>query len=195
MKLSKNVILNAVVICTLLSILLSPMSSKGQSCDNPQWGVPVDGLQMSISIADSGKANVPEFMVALRNVGEKDSILNLGIMLGNGVQEPDIWISITDANGKPHKFQFASIMMIEGRVYDYIVRLRAGSTYTLKLSSEHFYLLDTLGNSESISKLLSGKYMITAHYDGRVTESGNPDTRLMGFWPGKLQSNVLRVEK
>lgn len=197
MKHSKTKLFIALSIFLFSSILLLPISSKSQSLDNLQWGATVNGLQMSISTVDSGKASVSEFQVALRNVEEKDTTVNLGIMLANGKkQEPDkISFILTDANGKIHKFNFGSIMMVTGRVDDYIVPLRNGSTYTLRFSSEHFY---SLGNNESVAKLFTGNYTITAQFEGSGANHANLDTpgiKLMNFWLGKLQSNVLTVER
>ena len=197
MKLSKSIILKVAGICLLFSILLLPISSKAQSPDNLQRGATVNGLQMSISTVASSKTNVPEFQVALRNVGEKDTTINLGIMLANGKkQEPDkIDFILTDANGKTHKFDFGSVMIVAGRVDDFIVPLRAGSIYTLRFSSEHFY---SSGANESVSQLLSGKYKITAEFEGSGANHTNLDTpgvKLMNFWLGKLQSNDLTVER
>ena len=190
MKLSKSTIYIAGNVWLLLIILLMPICSKAQSLDNLQWGATDDGLQLSISKIASGKTNFPEFQVALRNVGEKDTTVNLGVMLANGKkQEPDkIKFILTDANGKTHQFNFGSvIMMVDGRLDDFIVPLRAGSMYTLKFSSD-----------ESTAQLLAGKYKITAEFEGIGANLTNLDTqgiKLMNFWLGKLKSNELTVER
>jgi hypothetical protein len=79
----------------LIGFFLSPALS--QSTPKRQWGAPVEGLQLSIYPGES----FGEFRVAFRNVGEKDSVLNLGIMLANGrVQLPDrVTLELTDASG------------------------------------------------------------------------------------------------
>lgn len=177
-------------ICLLFSILLFPVSSKAQSLDNLQWGASVDGLQMSISKVASSRTDFPEFQVALRNVGEKDTTVNLGIMLANGKkQEPDnINFILTDADGKNHQFIFGStVMVIAGRVDDFIVPLRVGSIYTLRFSSD-----------KSTAQMLKGNYKITATFEGSGANNTNLDTpgvKLMNFWLGNLQSNALAVER
>ena len=137
MRHTRTKILNTIVICGLFGILLPPLSSNAQSIDNLQWGTAVDGLQMSISIITDADPKVPSFQVGLRNVGDKDIILNLGAMLANGkIQEPDALIfMITDANGRTLRAHFHGVWSVDGRVDDYIVPLRAGSMYTLRLSS------------------------------------------------------------
>src|SRR5688500_12330038 len=49
-----------------------------------RWGLPTQGMQMSITESGKDKNGRPEFEVAIRNVGEQDLSLNLGMMLGNG---------------------------------------------------------------------------------------------------------------
>src|SRR5690242_10406470 len=47
-------------------------------------GPAADGLQMSLAILPSAERQNPEFEVLIRNVGESDVSLNLGLMLANG---------------------------------------------------------------------------------------------------------------
>ena len=182
----------------LLIILILPLSSNAQSVDDLQWGTAVDGLQMSISRIKDADPKVPSFQVALRNVGEKDIILNLGAMLANGkMQEPDaLSFIITDANGRTLRAHFAGVWSVDGRVDDYIVPLRAGSMYTLRLSSRSFAL--PIDNMFIAPRLLSsGNSTIMAEFDGGGAKATNLDTpglKLMNFWTGKLQSTVLKVE-
>lgn len=198
MKTLKATALSAIGICTLLS-LLSPASSKGRTAENLQWGAPVDGLQMSILAAGSGNVDVPQFQVALRNTGERDVVLNLGIMLANGkVQLPErIRLSLTDAGGRTREFRFFDkrYPAVAGRVDDYVVPLRVGSTYLLTFNLDQFWSPDA---KDFQLKLSQGKSQLVAHFEGGKAQASNLDTpgmRLMNFWEGKLQSNVLAVER
>ncbi|MDT5270903.1 MAG: hypothetical protein QOH49_3089 [Acidobacteriota bacterium] len=198
MKTVKAAALSAIGICTLLA-LLSPASSKGRAAENLQWGAPVDGLQMSILTAGSGNVDVPELQVALRNTGEWDVVLNLGIMLANGkVQLPErIRLSLTDADGRTRELRFFDkrYPAIAGRVDDYVVPLRVGSTYLLTFNLDQFWSPDA---KDFQLKLSQGKSQLVAHFDGVKAQTGNldmPGIRLMNFWEGKLQSNVLAIER
>jgi hypothetical protein len=53
------------------------------------WGNTAHGLQMRIYLdqAATGQSKVPKFKVELRNVGERDVLLNFGIMARNGEQQ------------------------------------------------------------------------------------------------------------
>ncbi|MBV9242426.1 MAG: hypothetical protein JO314_10495 [Acidobacteria bacterium] len=186
-------------ICTVFAVLLLTFVSRAQSVDNMQWGAPVEGLQMSISRIHDDKATVPEFEVVLRNVEDKDTTLNLGIMLANGkAQQPsNISFILTDRFGKTRTAAFASVFAVAGRVDDYVVPLRAGSAYTLRLSSKHFLL--TIDNAFIAPRLLSsGEYTITAQFVGGGAKATNLDTpgmKLMNYWIGTVRSNVLKVDK
>ena len=199
MKALKIIATGASCACLFLSLFFSSAASRGQAIDNSQWGTQVNGLQMSISAVDSSEADVPEFQVAFRNAGEQDVTLNLGMMLANGkVQLPNrIRINLTDGSGKTRKLRFADKRygFVAGRVDDYIVPLRAGSIYTLKLSLNQFWSPDT---KEFALKLSTGKYQVTAQFEGGGASAVNldmPGIKLMNFWNGKLQSNTLELER
>lgn len=199
MKLRKAIVTGLIVTCIFLNLLLSFASSRVQPIENSQWGAPVDGLQMSISSTDSHNLDIPELQVALRNVGKEDVTLNLGFMLANGkVQLPqNISLDVTDAAGQKRKLKFFDRRYpgVFGRLDDYVVPLRAGSTYTLKLSLDQFWSPET---KEFKLKFFPGRYQITAQFEGGGAKASNsdlPGIKLMNFWLGKLQSNIMVVDR
>ena len=199
MKTRKPVALSAICLCLLLNLSLLFVSARGQSVDSLQWGATIDGLQMSVSMADSRTTDVPAFQVALRNAGEKDVTLNLGIMLANGkVQLPTkISFNVTDSTGQIRRFDFADPKygFVAGRADDYIVSLRAHSSYTLIIRADQLWSPDS---KDYGLKLAPGKYQITTQFEGSGARAVNLDTpgiKLMNFWIGRLQSNALVVER
>jgi len=186
-------------ICIFFAMSWLFLPLEAQSVDDAQWGRPVGGLQMSISRIHDDKATVPGFEVVLRNIGDKDTTLNLGIMLANGkVQEPsNISFILTCTHGNTRMATFVSVFAVAGRVDDYVIPLRAGSAYTLRLSSQNFML--PIDNAVIVPRLLSsGEYTITAQFTGGGAKATNLDTpgmKLMNYWIGTLQSNVLKVDK
>ena len=199
MKIPKANVLSAVSICALLTLSLSPASSGGRPAESGQWGAPVGGLQMSVSAVDSINAGVPAFQVALRNVGEQDVTLNLGVMLANGkVQLPErISLNLTDAAGRTRALRFfdKKYPAVAGRMDDYVIPLRAGSTYTLALNLDQFWSPAT---KEFQLELLPGEYRIFAEFEGggaKVDNLDMPGMRLMNFWGGRLRSNALVVKR
>jgi hypothetical protein len=152
---------------------------------------------MSLSVLAAGDRNDPEFEVAFRNTGEQDVSLNLGIMLANGnVQLPDkIHLQIVDGSRKSRELHFSDkrYAAVGGRMDAYVVPLRAGSSYTLKLRLDQFWSSDT---QEFKLKLKPGRYEISSQFQGDGATTSNPDmagVELMNFWKGKLQSNVVVI--
>ena len=175
---------------------LTPSSTCGQTLEAPDWGQPTEGLQMSLSSNDSSGSDL---IVALRNVGDHDVTLNLGYMLANGkLQLPDhISLKLTEAQGKRRTFKFADKKHagVAGRLDDYVVPLRVGSMYTLKLTLDQFWCLET---KEFEIRLLPGRNQLTAQFQGsgaNVVNLDMPGIKLMNFWLGKVESNTLVIER
>lgn len=66
-------------------------------------GPAVDGLQMRVYLAQAAAAqsSIPKLRVEFRNVGEKDLLLNLGIMTGHGAEQypTAVLLILVDAQG------------------------------------------------------------------------------------------------
>jgi hypothetical protein len=188
-----------VTLCFFLALFVLPASSSGQLAESLRWGAPVASLQMSISTGESKSAGAPQLLVALRNIGERDVTLNLGVMLANGkAQLPErISLNLTDAGGRTRTLRFHDkrYPAIAGRVDDYVVPLRAGSTYVLTFDLDQFWSPDA---EDFQLRLPPGKYQIAAQFEGGGAKSVNldmPGMSLMNFWTGKLRSNDLVFER
>jgi hypothetical protein len=165
---------------------------------NQQSGAVTDGLQMSLSVSKSSNPDDPEFEVAIRNVGEKDVTLNLGIMLANGkVQLPEkIRLNLADKSGKTRELFFSDkrFASISGRVDDYVVPLRSGAAYTFKLRLDQFW---SPGTQEFEMKLKSARYEMSAQIQADGPGHFNTDMegmKLMNYWKGKLESNTVVID-
>jgi hypothetical protein len=161
-----------------------------------EWGPVISGLHMVISPATSS-GRLPqegaEFHVAIQNVGDTDVVVNFGYVLANGkVMLPEaILLTLTDAAGKTRELQFLDrrYPRVAGRVDDFTVALRSGSTYVLRLTLDQYWSPAT---QESVLRLADGRYRIAAHFEGQGAKAVNPDMQgiaLMNFWKGTLQSN------
>ena len=173
----------------------SPLSA--QPIINPMqiWSPATDGMRMAISVVKPGIATQPdiEFYLAFQNIGSKDFVLNLGMMLGNGkVQEPDaIRLMLTDPNGQTRGFQCSKVRAIGGRVDDFLAALPVGATYVLRLNLNQYCCI------APVVKLTAGRYRIAAQFKGRGAQFVNLDTpgiRLLNFWMGSVQTNPLEFE-
>jgi hypothetical protein len=174
--------------------LLASFCANAGALEDLPWGPPSNGIQVSLILINP-KLN--DLQIAFRNIGNRDVVLNLGSMLANGkVQIPDkIVLNLTDAQGKNRVLKYFDARG-SGRVDDYIVPLRVDSIYTLKIKSDQ-----VIGPNPSQSldiALLPGKNSLKAQFQGTNAQFVNLDTegiRLMNFWLGLAESNILIIER
>ena len=171
------------------------VNASSKTAGQLTWGPANDGVQLSLSLVDP---KISELEVALRNVSDRDVMVNLGAVMANGkVHLPNnISIKVTDAKGNTRQFKFADKKhsVVAGRLDDYIVPLRAGSMYTLALKLDQFWCSET---NEFAIELLPGTNRLTAQLEGSGAKLVNldmPAVRLMNFWVGQVESNTLLVE-
>jgi hypothetical protein len=178
-------------------IILASMCAHAGALEDLPWGPSSNGIQVSLTLIDS-KNN--DLQVAFRNIGNQDVILNIGFMLANGkVQLPNyIVLSLTDAKGENHVFEFLDMkyLVVAGRIDDYIIPLRVGSTYTLKLRPDQVVRSPNFQRWDTV--LLPGKNQLIAQFEGKGAQLVGPDTKgikFMNFWLGTAESNTLVIER
>src|SRR5262245_24359455 len=170
-----------------------------QETSSQTLGSSADGLRIGISAAtETAPSQGAKFIVALQNTSNAAFVLNLGVMLANGkVMLPNaVQVLLTDRIlGKTLELHFCGGPAgIGGRVDDYTVALQAGATYALPVS------LDTYCGSAPTymrAKLLSGRYQISARFDGQGATTRNLDMQgvaLLNFWKGTIQSDILEFD-
>jgi hypothetical protein len=155
---------------------------------------------MAISSVASGPlpGDRAEFDIAIQNVGSTDVVLNLGFMLANGkVMFPQaIRLLVIDAQGETRELHFSDRRYpgIAGRVDDFIVALRSGSSYVLRVNLEQYVSVKT---GEFVLKLPYGQYRMAARFEGQGAGTSNGDMRgvaLLNSWKRTLESNSLEFE-
>lgn len=174
-------------------LLVSGPAASYEPQQTAHCGRAVDGVQLCLAHL------VSNLQLSFANVGDHDVTLNLGIVLGNGnLQSPtNIALKFIDAQGKVRRFKFFDKRYsgIAGRVDDYVVPLRARSTYTIQLTLDQFWCQET--NEFSIP-LLAGDNYLTAEFEGTGANHANldmPGIKLMNFWRGKVESNTLKLKR
>jgi hypothetical protein len=195
---SNQIDMNAFIPCVvLLSALAAPLSTSAQAPAGPvgAFGGAVNGLQLRITpvTPDSGAPADVKFDVALQNTGDSNFVLNLGTMLGNGLEMwPDaIRLMLTDPAGQSRELHYRSATgVVAGRIDDYLVALRGHSVYTLRLSLADY----TRGVDV---KIAPGRYKIAAQLAGRRATGVNVDMQgvaLLNFWSGVVHSNIAEFD-
>jgi hypothetical protein len=103
-----------------ISFVLLCGSSAALKPSPPTGGEVISGLQMTIRLGhgEGVQSKPPTFIVELRNVGESDLILNLGVMLANGrKQYPNaVALTLTDAQGKSRRLDLREPAAVAGRL-------------------------------------------------------------------------------
>jgi hypothetical protein len=189
----------------ILMLLVAATLTVGIAADAPQSeqvGSPLNAQEEGVALKMSIRASAPESTDSLRlhvtfeNVNDKDVVLNLGMMLGNGkVHLPDaIRLELTDSGGHARELHFSDKRYpgIAGRVDDYVVPLRAGSAYTLKVSLKDFWCPKS---KEFTLELEPGRYSVRAAFTGKTAQYLNGDTeglKFMPYWTGELKSEVAQ---
>jgi hypothetical protein len=196
----KDKVMKAIIALTLIAVighsLIPTLSRASASADQPSSAKYNDGIQMSLTSTDGDGRNL---LLTFQNVSDRDATLNLGIMLANGkLQSPSyVFLKFTDSFGYERLFEFADKRYgaIGGRVDDYVVPLRVGSAYTLKLTLDQFWCSKT---NEFEITLMSGENRLTAQFEGHGANYINgdmPGIRLMNFWLGRIESNTLTIKR
>jgi len=176
------------VAAALLLVSLSPFGPKAKAAEEPS-----SPLKISIVSLDAEQTGV--FRVDLENTGDKDLVLNLGMMLGNGrTLIPDaISLILVDSKGESRELLFSD-PFIAGRLDDYIVPLRAGSKYSLRLSLDDYWCAKT---NEFKITLQAGEYRIYAVLTAKGAQNVNSDMegmQVMNFWTGTISSAPITVK-
>jgi hypothetical protein len=192
-----RVIPKTIVLLLLVAITLT----LGRvAAEPPQAGQP-DAQEKGAELKMSIRATAPEstdslqLHVTFENVSDKDTVLNLGMMLANGkVHLPDaVRLILTDPDGQSREL-FFSDTRVAGRVDDYAVPLRAGSAYTLRLRLKDYWCPKS---NEFRLALKPGIYGVRAEFTGNGAQHVNSDTEglgLMHFWTGKLESDAAQFQ-
>jgi hypothetical protein len=181
-----------VVVC--LAALMPAARAQDPSHDL-SWGPVADGLRMSIyRTPSSATPTTAQFLVAIRSVGEKGAVLNMGLMMANGqvLLPTALFLTITDPQKVGRELVFFSDgRRLSGKMDDYVVDLRPGATYTMAVDLSHYWAPAT---KQFPLRLLTGAHTVVARLVARGAQYSKGDIALPKFWTGTIQSNVLTFQ-
>jgi len=163
------------------------------------WSEELDGLRIDISQVNQLEDNnydEPRFNIALKNIGKKDLVLNLGIMLANGKEQYSsaVILIFTDPNGKSCEFHnnIGRHPGIAGRMDPFIVPLAVGCTYILRADFDNYWSLSPGGLPLPLPK---GRYRVAAVFIGKAAtfkQTGVYTQNL--YWNGTIKSKEIIFE-
>jgi hypothetical protein len=184
----------------LASLLTLAGSAVAKRQSPPIWGELVGGLQMSIYPDQALRADSkpPKFRVELRNAGESDLILNLGVMLANGKKQyPNaIILTLIDAQGMSRRLDLREPWFVAGRLDPLVLPLPTGAAFSILVDLDKYW---AAASKEFDYKLKPGSYSLEAQFTGKGVsqQEANLDVKgiaLMPYWTGTVTSNRQQFE-
>jgi hypothetical protein len=134
---TRSVILFAVA---LVGAPATAVSFQSGCAESWTWGSSSHGLRIGILpiLSEMSSPVRPGVRVALQNTSDSDFVINLGEMLGNGksMMLSAVRLVLTRPGAASRELQFVDRRYsgVGGRIDNYIVYLRAGSTYSSKVT-------------------------------------------------------------
>jgi hypothetical protein len=162
---SKRVQKAASFVATLLLFCGLSVAQEPKAKD---WGNPVNGLQMRIYLDQTatGQSKVPRFKVELRNVGENDLLLNLGIMSRSGEQLYPTAVSLILVDSQ----RLLQLIELKRSLPDTAAEketlylpLPVGATFSFPVDLNNYWAVNS---KEFDYKLKPGTYWLAAHLNG-----------------------------
>lgn len=153
----RNIIAVA-LLCAFPALAVGVAASQQQQTSDSKLSLKISALPVN-----SGDT---AFQVTFENLGNTDLLLNMGFMLANGQKQEPVAMSLIIAREgeSPMEWQYAVKYGVGGRLDDYLVPLRAGSTYSLRLSLTQFWSANL--KDFALPSLRSGSYRIRAQFNG-----------------------------
>jgi hypothetical protein len=152
-------------------------------------------ITMHIDATAHNPFDLPKFRMELRNIGERDLILNLGFTLSNGSKQypSALVLMIIDPQGKARQFDLIGPAGVAGRMDPLILPLPVGSTFSLPVDLGKYWAAQS---KEFDYKFQRGTYSIQARLTGKAVspQEANLDVKgiaLMPYWTGTVTSSQL----
>jgi hypothetical protein len=178
--------------------VLMPAAHAQDRSDDLSWGPLADGLRMSIArTPSSATATTLQFRLAIENAGERNAVLNMGLMMADGkvLLPTALFLTITDSQKVGRELRFFSpssatgpVIRLNGKMDDYVVQLGPGATHTTTLDLSHYWAVAT---KQFPLKFSTGEHRVVARLVGRGAQYSNGDIAWLKFWTGIVQSNEL----
>lgn len=167
-------------------------------------GLPVNGLQMSISYdtAAVGRQSGMQIVliITLRNLTSR----KMGVLLGGGCNAKAISktmgvsLNLTGADGRPHRnlpflgdgppYQAGCA----GGMYISVVTLQPASSQSFPLDLSKYFDLSS-SNRYAETRFPAGMYAVQAELVDKEFDDALPHLTTARMWTGKITSNALRI--
>lgn len=159
---------------------------------NAQLASSESELQSTIRVVSNG-ASIPKFEVEISNIGNRDLVVNLGFMVGNGRQQyaDSIHLILRDAQNSIDMLDLKGPPIVSGRVDPFIVPLPKAARISLPIDLAEYWIEK---RHVYDIHLQPGQYFLSAEYRGEKVSFVNPDMpgiSLMHCWLGRVKSTEI----
>jgi hypothetical protein len=144
-------------------------------------------LQATIRVVPNGKST-PGFEVELSNTGERDLVLNLGLIMADGPHSYAIHLALRDGQNNLQILDLAGPSIINGRIDPFIVPLPKRARIILPINLGEYWV-----EKQHIFEiqLKPGQYFLSAEYRGEEVKLSGLDMQrisLMPNWFARVKS-------
>ncbi len=170
-----------------LAILISAI--PGLAAETVEWGQPVIGMRLSISIAPAVASANREIQVTFEDVGDQNLLVPIGAVVGNThPMFPKIYVTTPD--GKTHRILQGGLPGVAGSMQPWNISLRPQESYTVRMPISSF----VLDGSEKLETLILRPCQLWVELDQESAECPVPNKLTpVPCWHGKVASNTMRL--
>jgi hypothetical protein len=185
----------AVPRCFVSAVAVLIAALPAVAADAVQWGSTVNGLKMSVALSIDSTKN-GEIRVTLQNLGDKDILIPLGMIVGK--PHPTLLkTTLKTPDGNIPRIIYTGIGFVSGYAEAMTIGLRAGEAYTVSTPLDLYYVLDT---SEKLVTFIGRRCQLWVELNVKENQCPNPTTldplrRTLPCWYGNVVSNVLQLPK
>jgi hypothetical protein len=170
-----------------LAIFISAV--PGLAAETVEWGQPVNGLRLSISMAADPSANL-EMQVTFQDVSDQNLLVPIGAVVGNA-HPMLLKLYVTTANGKTHRILQGGLPGVAGYMEPWNISLRPQESYTARMPISSYFVLD---GSEKLETLILRHSQLWVEIDHQSAECMVPKNLApVPCWHGRVSSNTLRL--
>ncbi len=146
-------------------------------------------LELHAAIEEVRSGALPMVRLTLKNVGTRDTLVNLGAMLGNGsILVPTLELLAADDAGETHyRYVDPKHVSVEGLLLDDLVPLPVGSTYSFPVDMANFVTGAGWSKLPLPEKPYRVVFVFKAHH---VVEERSA---ILWIFSGELHSNELTL--
>jgi hypothetical protein len=127
-------------------------------------------MRIYVDQGEGGQSKVPKFRVELRNAGEKDLLLNLGIMARGGKQQYPTAVSLIliDARSLQRLELNRPCQVVDAEKETLYLPLPVGASFSFPVDLDNYWVVTS---KESDYKLKPGTYWLAAHLNGFIRKA------------------------